>query len=44
MALAEGTSKIRTVKPITGHILGMIRILEQMINEKLEISYEELES
>ena len=39
MALAEGTSKIRTVKPLTGHINGMIRILQQFIPElKIDIT------
>ncbi|CAI2367953.1 unnamed protein product [Moneuplotes crassus] len=31
MALAEGTSNIRTVSPLTGHINGMIRILNQVV-------------
>jgi len=31
MALAEGTSNIRTVSPLTGHINGIIRILNQVV-------------
>ena len=33
MALAEGTSKIRTINPLSGHINGMMRIIQQMIPE-----------
>ena len=38
MAIAKGTSKIRTIKPISGHINGMIRILTQFLPEiKIDI-------
>lgn len=39
MALAEGTSAIRTVKPVTGHINGMISILKQFLPDlKIDIT------